>query len=262
MMLKPRTALITGASAGIGRELARTFAREHYDLILVARSGDKLEELAKSLHQEFLVKATAIACDLSRAAETEKLLNRIESEKILVDALVNNAGFGEYGPFSETNEVREQQMIDLNVSALVRLTKYFVPQMKKRGSGRILQIASTAAFQPGPFMAVYFATKSFVLSFSEAIAEELKGSGVTVTTICPGPTRTLFQDTPGMSGSKLFAERNLPSGQEVAEFAYRAMVKGKKVAIHGVKNRILSFFVPITPRPLVLWIARRLIRGA
>lgn len=260
-MLRPRTALITGASAGIGRELARLFAREHYDLILVARSADKLEELAKTLHQEFLVKATPMACDLSRAVEVEKLLSRIDSEKLLVDVLVNNAGFGEFGSFDETKWEREQRMIDLNVSALVRLTKYFLPQMKKRGSGRILQIASTAAFQPGPFMAVYFATKSFVLSFSEAIGEELKGSGVTVTTVCPGPTKTLFDSSPGMSGAKLFADRNIPTGNEVAEFAYQALMKGKKVAIHGARNRILSLFVPITPRPLVLWIARRLIRG-
>lgn len=260
-MLKPRTALITGASAGIGRELARTFAREHYDLVLVARSGDKLEELTKELHQEFLVKAVPMVCDLSRADDVEKLLKRIDDEKILVDVLVNNAGFGEFGAFDETSWGREQQMIDLNVSALVRLTKYFVPQMKKRGSGKILQVASTAAFQPGPFMAVYFATKSFVLSFSEAIAEELKGSGVTVTAVCPGPTKTLFDSSPGMSGAKLFGDRNIPTGTEVAEFAYRALVKGKKVAIHGVRNRILSSFVPITPRPLVLWIARRLIRG-
>ena len=251
------TVLITGASCGIGKELARVFAENHYSLILVARDRVRLEALAQELHHLYLVPIRVEVCDLSRRDDVEALISRIQSEHVVVDVLVNNAGVGVEGAFTTTDWTRERDMIELNVSALVRLTKAFLPQMVNRRAGKILQIASTAAFQPGPYLSVYFATKAFVLSFSEAIATELRGSGVTVTAFCPGPTHTEFERRLG-TDSGLFAS-GLPVAnvRSVAEHAFAAVMRGKRVGIHGLLNRILAVLVGWSPNAFTLFLLGR-----
>jgi short-subunit dehydrogenase len=193
------TALVTGASSGIGLEIARLLAKD-YDLVLAARSADKLEQLASELGN-----ARVVAVDLIDPDGSRKLIAEVPT----VDVLVNNAGFAEYGPFAEANEQRLEDMIELNITALTRLSRAYLPGMLERGRGKIMNVASTASFQPGPLMAVYYATKAYVLSFSEALAEETRGSGVTVTALCPGPTTTNFQATANMEKSRLVNERML-----------------------------------------------------
>jgi short-subunit dehydrogenase len=188
-----KTALITGASGGIGLDLARLFAEGGYDVVLVARTESKLKELATELASKHGVSARAVAADLADPAAPAQLMERLKAEGVQVDVLVNNAGYGGYGTFAETELDAELKMIQLNISALTALSKAVLPGMLARKSGRILNVASTAAFQPGPLMAVYYATKAYVLSFSEALANETKGTGVTVTCLCPGPTKTGFQ---------------------------------------------------------------------
>lgn len=251
-----RTVLITGASGGIGWELAGVCAREGHDLVLVARSIDKMNELAASLTNRYGCKVIAIAKDLSLHDSPAEIFSRLQQENIRVDILVNNAGFGEYGLFTETRWNKEAQMIDLNIRALTELTKLFLPSMTGNKYGRIMNVASTASFQPGPLMAVYFATKAYVLSFSEAIANELQGTGVTVTALCPGPTESGFKKAASLEDSKLFNEKKVPSSLEVAEYGYKEMMKGSTVAVHGIKNRIMAASVRFTPRRLVTAVVR------
>ena len=250
------TALITGASGGIGLELARLFAQEGVDLILVARSTDKLEALQQAFQEQYLIQVTIISKDLSLETAPVELYQTIQTRGITVDYLINNAGFGDYGRFTETDWTKELRVIHLNMVALTFLTKRFLQEMVSRGEGRIMNVASTAAFQPGPLMAVYFATKAYVLSFSEAVANEARGTGVTVTTLCPGPTATGFIQASGAENSGLFSNNRLPAPDRVARFGYKAMMRGKTVAVHGFMNKILVQAVRITPR----FLARQVLR--
>jgi short-subunit dehydrogenase len=253
---KTSTALITGASAGIGYELSKLFARDKYRLVLVSRNRKRLEERAKELHQLGSPDVRIIARDLGELEAPDEIFAETQRAGLEIDVLVNNAGFGTRGAFAKTNLDDELEMMQLNVVALAHLTKLYLPQMLARRSGRILQVASTAGFQPGPFMAVYYATKAFVLSFSEAIHEELIGSGVTVTCLCPGATETEFADRAGMRSSRLFAGRVMDA-RIVAEQGYRGMLAGKPLVITGTRNWLLAQSIRFSPRSLV----RKFVRG-
>jgi short-subunit dehydrogenase len=252
------TALVTGASAGIGEELARLLARDGYDLVLVARGADRLQALADQLGREHRVNARAVAADLSSGSAVEAVMGLLRSQRLDVEVLVNNAGYGVYGPFAEGDVEAELGMIHLNVTALTHLTRLLLPGMIARRSGRILNVASTAAFQPGPLMAVYYASKAYVLSFSEALTNELLGTGVTVTCLCPGPTRTEFQARARMEGVRLISDRHLMAAAPVARAGYEGMLRGKTLVIPGMRNRVLAQAVRFTPRKLVTRITRRL----
>lgn len=252
------TALVTGASSGIGMELARILAREGIDLILVARRRDILADLKRELESTGPIRVVVMPHDLASPAAVAELHQQISAAGLIVDILVNNAGFGQHGPFLHSDWSRNRDMIAVNITSLVHLTHLFGREMVSRGRGRILNVASTAAFQPGPFMAVYYASKSFVLSFGEALANELQGTGVTLTTLCPGPTRSGFQAAAGLEGTRLFSVGPVPSAREVAEYAWQAMMKGRRIAVHGWKNRILVVLVRLLPRRIVLSVVRRL----
>jgi len=224
------SALITGASSGIGLEIARVLSQDH-DVTIAARSADKLEALAQKIGG-----ARVVAVDLSDAAGPRTLVAELPA----VDVLVNNAGFGDWGAFADAAETTLDEMIELNVGALTRLARAYLPGMLERGSGRIMNVASTAAFQPGPLMAVYYATKAYVLSFSEALAEETRGSGVTVTALCPGPTASGFQAGAAMEDSRLVKGRKLPTSAEVAAYGVKAMNRGDVVAVPGFMNKAMA----------------------
>jgi len=249
-----RTALITGSSSGIGLELARIHAENGGNLVLVARSKNKLDELKEELENKYNVQVYTIGKDLSLPDSARDVYAELGQQNISVDYLINNAGFGDFGFFAESDWNKQEKMINLNIIALAHLTRLFLPDMIKRGDGKILNLASTASFQPGPAMSVYFATKAFVLSFSEAVNNEVRDKGVTVTALCPGSTESGFHAVT-MGDSKLVKERMLPSSRQVAEFGYRAMMKGKAVAIHGVLNSIMATSVRFIPRSLVVKIA-------
>lgn len=251
------TALITGASAGIGLELAKRFAAGGYALALTARRGDELNRIADELKAKHGVPVHVFPLDLSEVGGPAKLHEQVTAAGLTIDVLVNNAGFGTLGPFLDTPLEQELAMVRLNVSALVELTGRFVPAMRSRGSGRVLNVASVAAFQPGPYMAIYYATKAFVLSFSEALWDELRKSGVTVTCLCPGPVRTEFADRAGMTETNLFTGPNVMGVEAVCDAAYRATLKGKRLVVPGFLNRVLIFLVRLAPRRMVLRIVRR-----
>lgn len=244
-----KTALITGASSGIGEELAKLFAQDKYDLVLVARDEVKLNSLAEELKNKYQVKTKVLAFDLTKDDSPQLIFAQLQKENIDIDVLVNNAGFGLKGQFKKTNLTTELDMIKLNISSLVELTKLFLEKMLVRKSGKILQVASTAAFQPGPNMAVYYATKAFVLSFSEAVAEEVKNTGVTITTLCPGPTKTKFEENANMEFSKTL---RIMDAQDVAKIAYKALQKNKSsVVITGFRNKVIAFLVRFLPRKMI-----------
>ncbi len=256
-----QTALITGASSGIGLDLARLFARDGHDLVLVARSEGKLQELADELHAQHGIAAHVVPEDLSDPASPQRLFDATGERDLSIDFLVNNAGFGLTGRFAELDLERQIEMVRVNVTSLTHLTRLFLPGMLERGRGRVLNLASTAAFQPGPLMAVYYATKAFVLSFSEAIAEEVSGSGVTVTAFCPGPTATGFAETAQMNKSRLFNLMTPMPSMKAARIGYRGMLRGKRVVVPGVMNWIGAESVRFGPRILVAKIARLLQEG-
>jgi len=253
-MSQRKTALITGASSGIGRDLARLLSRDGYDVVLVARSEAKLRELAASLGTG----ATVIGADLSDPAAPRRVADELARKGVAVEVLVNCAGLGVAGPFVENDLAGELAVIQVNIVALTELTKRLLPAMVARRSGRILNVASTAAFQPGPGMAVYYATKAYVLSFSEAIADELRHTGVTVTTLCPGPTDSGFAAVAGVGASRLFTLSAPARSEDVARAGIEAMKRGRRVVIHGAKNNVLALLVRLTPRRLVTVIARTL----
>jgi uncharacterized protein len=250
------TALITGASNGIGLELAKVHAQNGDDIIVIARNAAKLNELKAELEAQYKIKVTCIVKDLSLPDVAQDVFDDVAKLNIKIKYLINNAGFGDFGMFLETDWQKEEQMIQLNITTLTHLTKLFAQQMVKNGGGKIMNVASTAAFQPGPTMAVYYATKAYVLSFSEAIDNELRSQGVSVTALCPGATASGFQDAAAMYESKLVKGKKLPTSKEVAEYGYKAMMAGKVVAIHGVMNYILANTVRFTPRSLVVKITR------
>ena len=245
-----RTALITGASSGIGKEIAQLAARDRLDLVLVARQEDKLHALAQELEKAHSVRVHVVAADLADTAAPQRIYDRLQQSGVVVDILVNNAGFGVHGPFLEMSLERQSAMIEVNVQALMKLTHLFAIGMKSRGFGRVLHIASTAGFQSGPYMAVYYATKSFVILFSEALAEELKGTGVTVTCHCPGATATEFGAVSGNDKTRLFKQGQVASVVDVASDAWGAMNGGRVLKIHGVLNLAMMEAQRLGPRAL------------
>ena len=250
-----QTALITGASGGIGLELARRFAKDGYNLVLVARSGEALGAAAGILSQQFRVEAVPIACDLGGIGAGATLAQTLAERRISVDVLVNNAGYGAATAFAQSDRDDQLGMIDLNVRALVELTHIYWPAMLKSGRGGVLNVASTAAFQPGPLMAVYYASKAFVLSFSEALWEEARGTGVHVSCLCPGATESAFHGRAGSDKIRLF-RTGLMSAAKVARLGYRAFQAGKRVQITGVRNTIMARSVAFAPRALILRVVR------
>jgi uncharacterized protein len=250
------TALVTGASNGIGLELAKIHASKGDNLVLVARNLEKLNEIKAELEQKFNIKVYNIGKDLSKPNAALEVYNETSQQKIQIDYLINNAGFGDFGMFVETDWHKELQMINLNITTLTQFTKLYVQDMVKRGNGKIMNVASTAAFQSGPTMAVYYATKAYVLSFSEAVDNEVSDKGVTVTTLCPGATESGFQAAAAMEESALVKGKKLPSAKEVAEYGYTSMMNGKTVAIHGMMNYIMANSVRFTPRALVVKLTR------
>lgn len=248
-----KTVLITGASDGIGKELAYKYAQDGYRLVLAARSEEKLQKLAEELMPAPVIVKRK---DLSDMNQVRELYEELKAESVCVDVLVNNAGFGLYGEFLRTSADEELNMIDLNIKSITLLAKLFAPDMAERGSGHILNVASTAAFQPGPLMAVYYATKAYVLSFSEAIENELKGTGVSVSVLCPGPTKTGFSDRANLGQSKLF-KSGVMDVKEVADAAYKGLHKKKTVIIPGLKNKMLAAAVRFMPRKTVTGVVRK-----
>jgi len=252
-----KTALITGASSGIGLEFARVFAAHKNNLVLVARSGDKLNALAAELTAAHGIDVKIIAADLSDMNQVQQVYDTCQQENIIVEYLINNAGFGDFKYFADEDWAAIEGMIDLNVKALTKLSRLFIPDMVKRKSGKILNVASTAAFQPGPGMAIYFATKSFVLFLSEALHVELIRTGVSVTCLCPGPTESGFQAAAAMENANIFNKGKIPTSKEVAEFGYNAMMKNKMTVIHGLLNNIMATAGRFVPRSLVVAIAKK-----
>jgi len=251
-----KTALITGASFGIGLELARIFAREGFNLVLVARSADKLRQLAAELEKAHGARSLILPADLTHAGSPAYVLDQTTRANLPVDVLVNNAGFGQYGLFVENDLEECLRQIQLNVTTLTHLTRLYLPSMMERKSGRILNVASVAAFQPGPLMAVYFATKAYVLHFSEALANELQGTGVTVTCLCPGATATEFHKRAKATGQRLLKFGSMDA-RTVAEDGYRATMAGNPVVISGVKNWLVAQSVRFAPRRLATVLARK-----
>jgi len=253
-------ALITGASSGIGLELARIAASNNMNLILLARNAEKMMKLREELEELHSINVLVVGCDLTKHDTVEKIAALLHSRNIVPDILINNAGFGIHGPFEKIGHDTETNMIQVNVTSLTELTKIVYKQMRQRGKGKILNVASVASFTPGPWMAVYHATKAYVLSLSEALAVEAKGSGITVTALCPGPTETNFENRAttgtGMSAFKKFGK--IPTAKEVAEYGWKTMMKGKRVAIHGRKFRMLLFLTRILPRKTVTYIVSKI----
>jgi uncharacterized protein len=252
------TALVTGASSGIGLELAVLLARGRHDLVLVARSRERLETVARGLAEEFGVRARVRAADLSERGAPAAIAAELSAESTPIDVLVNDAGFGVHGFFAALPLEEQLAMIQVNVTALTQLTGLFLPGMLERRSGRILNVASTAAFQPGPLMAVYYATKAYVLSFSEALASETAGSGVTVTALCPGPVATEFQKRAGTEKGTLVTGPLAVPARAVAEAGYEGMLRGEPLVIPGLGNRAIVQALRLSPRRLVTAISRRL----
>jgi len=253
-------ALITGATAGIGWELADLMAADGHSLILVARDGPRLEERARHLENHRNIRCRAIVRDLSKPGSAREIFEEVQREKWAVSILVNNAGFGVYGPFAQTSLDDELRMMHVNMNAPVQLTKEFLPAMLARREGRILNVASLSAFQPGPGLNLYSATKSFLHSFSCCLAVELKGTGVTVTSLCPGGAATEFQKRAHMEHSRLFSGGILKpmSPRKVAEIGYRAMLKGKPCAIPGLLNKLMAFASRRAPMMWPAYISQRL----
>ena len=252
------TALITGASNGIGLAFAKIHASKGGNLVLVARNKTKLDELKAAWEQQYNISVHTIGKDLSQLNAAQEVYTETSTKNIQIDYLINNAGFGDFGMFVETDWAKEYQMINVNITTLTQLTKLYLQDMVKRGSGKIMNVASTAAFQSGPTMAVYYATKAYVLHFSEAIDNEVRDHGVTVTTLCPGATESGFQAAAAMEESNLVKGKKLPTSEKVAVYGYDAMMKGKTVAIEGFMNRVLANSVRFIPRALVVKVTRKM----
>jgi uncharacterized protein len=250
-----KTALVTGASVGIGRDLAELFARDGHHLVLTARNESQLQELAAKLRDQYHVNVEVLVQDLSVAGASQRIFEQLQSKSI--DYLVNNAGFGTHGPFAEAEIASQLAMLQVNIVALTHLTRLFLPGMLQRGSGRIMNLASVAAFLPGPLMAVYFATKAYVLSFSEALAGEVAGSGVTVTAVCPGATKTEFQIRAGIADTPMF-QKGAMNSEKAARLGYDAMMRGKRTIVTGFSNKLSAFGTRFVPRRTTAAIAKRL----
>jgi short-subunit dehydrogenase len=247
-----QTALVTGASMGIGVDLAECFAKDGYDVILTARSEALLKDVADKLAKQYNVKATAIAADLGTPGGGEALAVKIAAQGLSVDVLVNNAGYGKAGAFLGSDRATQLGMIDLNDRALVELTHIYWPSMLQNKHGGVLNVASTAAFQPGPLMAIYYASKAFVLSFSEALWKEAEGTGVKVSCLCPGPTASNFRERAGTGATRLSRLGTPMTSASVARQGYRGFQKNRMVVITGARNALLASLVPFLPRRTVL----------
>jgi|SRR5580765_3179798 uncharacterized protein len=248
------TALITGASSGIGLDLAQLMAPD-FNLIVTARNQGELEKIGRELESKHGNHVHVIPADLTRPDAPQQIFSEIGRRSLAIDILINNAGFGAYGAFAESSLQNELEMIQVNIAALTSLTKLALPGMLERKRGKIMNVASTAGFQPGPLMAVYYATKAYVIMFSEAIANELNGSGITVTCLCPGATATKFAQRAGMEQSRLFklgAMRSI----DVARAGYQGMLRGKTMVVPGLLNKVLAQSVRFSPRKLVTAISR------
>ena len=252
-----KTALITGASSGIGLELAHLFARDGYRLVLVARNRGALLELGEDLQSRYSITVRVSPKDLSHPASPSELYEELQEAGIVLDVLVNNAGFGAGGAFLDTNWNDEAEMMQVNMVALTHLTKLFLPQIRAR-EGKVLNVASTAAFQPGPFMAIYYASKAYVLSFSEALAEELDGTGASVTCLCPGPVITNFQKRANIDQTRLLHGPLLVDVRDVARIGYEGMKQGKRLVIPGWKNRLGVEMLRLSPRKIVTRVVRKI----
>lgn len=252
--------LITGASGGLGLELAKIFAENKNNLLLVARSAEALSDLKITLEAEHGITVHVLPRDLTEESSADELYAYAVENGLNVEVLVNNAGFGDFGEFCVRSWEKQRDMVRLNVLALMRLTYLFLPAMKDRGRGKILNLASLAAFQPGPLMSVYYASKAFVLSFSEALSVELKKTGVTVTALCPGPVRTGFEKNAELSNSGLFKNLKVASPQRVALYGYKKLMKGKPVAVQGGMNKFLVFINRFAPRALVRKIVYKIMK--
>jgi hypothetical protein len=258
-MTKQKTALITGASSGIGKELARLFAQDGHHLVLVARRISKLNELKTEFESVFGIKVWTIEADLTQRQAPNEIFLFTEKEEIQLDFLVNNAGFGGHGKFHERQWIDDEAMIDLNIKVLASLTHLYLPGMVERRSGKILNIASTAGFLPGPLQATYYASKAFVVSFSQAIAEELSGTGVTVTALCPGPVDTEFFETAKLTGTNLQTQQKAASPLHTATIGYRDMNKGKLLSFDNATLKFsLLRIIPFVPHKMVLKMSRKM----
>lgn len=246
-----KTALVTGASAGIGWEIAKEFAKADYNLILVARSKDKLENLASEIRKTNKVDVLVMPKDLLEKDTPKELYEELKSQGIRVDALVNNAGFGNYGNFTKSDIAKELASIQLNVMALTELSWLFMQDMLEHNQGEILNVASTAAFFSGPYMAVYYATKNYVLAFSEALSVELEGTGITISTLCPGATYSDFFANANMENSKLVKGRKMMTSAEVAQIGFKGLKAKKTIIIPGLMNKIQTLAPRFTPRRIM-----------
>jgi hypothetical protein len=249
-------ALITGASSGLGLEFAHLFAADKINVILIARSEDKLNDLAAELSSKYGIQAMVMTKDLSKEDIAREVFDELQSAGIEIEYLVNNAGFGDFCMFVDADWGKLKQMIDLNITTLTQFCKLFLPVMTARRSGRIMNVASLAAFQPGPALAVYYATKAYVLHFSEAIGNEVKETGVTVTAFCPGAMATKFMDVAQLGESRLVKSNILPAAAGVAVVGYRGMMKGKAFLIPGFVNNLMAFGTRIMPRSWVVRVTR------
>jgi uncharacterized protein len=250
------TALITGASGGIGYELAKLLANDHHNLVLVARNGPRLMQVADELQRQFGITVKTFALDLTEPVAPQSLFAHLQSAGIAVDILVNNAGYGRYGEFADVPREESLGQIQLNVTALTELTKLFLGPMLDRRSGKIMNVASTAGFQPGPLMAVYYATKAYVISFSEAIANELADKGITVTCLCPGATETGFAGRAGNDATRLFKNLRPMDAKVVARAGYRGLLKGKTLVIPGFRNWLVAESIRVSPRKMATAVSR------
>lgn len=250
-----RTALVTGASAGLGEALARRLSARGYDLVLVARRADRLEALAADLAKAHGAHSLVVAQDLATAAGVEAVLGAVAGARIEVEVLVNNAGFGSIGPFTRSPLERELRQVDVNVRALVSLTRQFLPAMVARRSGVVMNLGSTGSFLPVPYMATYGATKAFVLSFTEALSYELEGTGVHAMAVCPGPTVTEFQEVAGMRFGRLERAFTM-TADEVVEIALRDMDRRRRISVTGWMNKLQVLAARFSPRGLVARVTR------
>lgn len=254
-------ALVTGATGGIGSELCDILAANGYDLVLVSRSEGKLQDLSHRLEQKYGIAAPIFPFDLAQPDAADQLHAALAEQGIAIDILANNAGFGDQGAFLDSNWDRQEEMVKLNILALMRLAYLFGNDMRARGQGRILNVASVAAFTAGPYMPVYFASKAFVLSFSQAMGEELRGSGVTVTALCPGTTATGFWNAAGMDAGNVFSLMGAQSPRAVAELAYNGLMVGKPVVIHSIPSKLANVAARLVPRRVSTWITGKVLKA-
>ena len=253
-----QTALITGASSGLGLEFAKIFSREGYDLVIVARQEGALYKLRSQLETEYHNHVEVFACDLSEEDAAYEIFNFTLEKNIQIDVLVNNAGFGDFGNFWTVDSQRQRDLLQVNIVSLVQLTRYFMPGMTERHYGKILNLSSVASFCAGPKMSLYYASKEFVRSFSEAIAEEAKGTGVSVTALCPGPTATGFEKAAEMKNSKMFTFFHPATAKEVAEAGYKAMMQKKVLRYYGISTKLMNIGARIAPRSISRKFAKKI----